>query len=253
MKHLRKITLLTAVFVILLSTSCGDDDGDTVDLSSVQFTFDQSNPPVDQAVINNMIMSTDQNAILTGTYLSTANLMTIWLTYFNQPEGSVLIESPVGTCGDNSVTYSWTTTAGLESFTVLYQLCETSEKYIFRVFWSVSGGDFEEVIYAEESKDPLRNGFMQLFATNPNAEIGTTVLLEYEWQENADGTFEYTVSNDEQGFLMEILVNADNSGSISYSLDGALTFTATWNATGTSGTYAYYSNGEVTDSGTWTS
>ncbi len=253
MKHLKKTTLLLAAIALLFSISCSKDDDASPDLSSVEFGFDQSNPPIEQTVINNMVMSDDPNALLTGTYLSTANLMTIWLTYFNQPTGATQVDLPLGSCGDNSVTYSWTSTAGTESFTVAYQICETSDKYIFRVFWSVNGSDFDQIIYAEESKSELRSGFMQLFATNPNAEIGGSVVLEYTWEENADGTFEFTVSDDEQGFLMEISVNADNSGTISYTLDGALFYRATWNSSGTSGTYEYYTDGQVSESGTWSS
>lgn len=252
MKHLKKITLILAIAALLFNVSCSKDDGTTVDLSTVEFAFDQSNPPIEQSVINNLVSSEDQNAALTGTYLSTANLMTIWLSYFNQPSNAVQADSPIGgVCGDNSLTYTWTTTAGAESFTVAYQICETSEDYIFQVFWSINGGDFERIIYAEESKAELRNGYMQLFATNPNAEIGGAVVLEYAWEESPDGSFSYTVSNDEQGFLMEISVNADNSGSMSYSFDGALYFSATWDATGNSGTYAYYADGQVTESGSW--
>ncbi|WP_436515917.1 hypothetical protein [Ekhidna sp. To15] len=252
MKHLKKITLVVAIAALLFSVSCSKDDDGTIDLAAVEFAFDQSNPPIEQAVINNLVNSDDENAALTGTYLSTANLMTIWLSYFNQPSNAIQADSPIGgICGDNSVTYTWTSTAGTESFTVAYQICETDEDYIFQVFWSVNGGDFQQIIYAEESKAELRNGYMQLFATNPNAEVGSTVVLEYAWVESADGSFDYTVSNDEQGFLMEISVEADNSGSLSYSFDGALYYTATWDATGNSGTYAYYSDGSVTESGTW--
>ncbi|WP_462250502.1 hypothetical protein [Ekhidna sp.] len=251
MKHLQKITLLTVLFAILFSTSCSKDDDTSSDLSSVEFGFDQSTPPIDQSLINPMLNSTDQNAALIGSYLSTANLMTIWLSYFDQPAGAAAVDLPLGACGDNSVAYSWTTTAGTETFTVAYQICETSDRYIFRVFWSVNGSDFDQIIYAEESKGELKSGFMQLFATNPNAEAGSSVLLEYAWQENADGSFEYAVTNDEQSFSMDILVNADNSGTISYTLDGALFYRASWNATGTEGTYEYYSNGEVVESGSW--
>ncbi|MEP1033389.1 hypothetical protein [Ekhidna sp.] len=254
MNHLRRITLLLATFALLFSISCSKDDDTSVDLASVQFAFDQSNPPIDQGVINNLVGSDDPNAALAGTYLSSANLMTIWLAYFNQPSNAVQTDAPIGgACGTNSVTYTWTTTAGSETFTVAYQICESSDKYIFQVFWSINGGDFDQIIYAEESKGELRSGFMQLFGTNPNAEIGSTVVLEYAWEESSDGSFDYTVSDDEQGFLIEISVNADNSGTLSYTIGGSLYYSATWDATGTSGTYAYYSNGEITESGSWPS
>ena len=55
MKHLKKITLLLAIFGLLFSISCGsDDDGATVDLSEVEFAFDASNPPIDQTLITNL-------------------------------------------------------------------------------------------------------------------------------------------------------------------------------------------------------
>lgn len=254
MKHLRKITLLLAVIALLFNVSCSkDDDETTVDLSAVQFAFDQSNPPIDQTVINNLAMTDDTNAALISSYLSTANLMTIWLTYFNQPSTAVQADSPIGTCGGNSATYTWTSSAGGETFAIAYQICETDEDYIFQIFWSVNGGDFEQIIYAEESKGELRDGFMQLFASDPTSDIGNTAVIEYSWKENTDGSLDYTVSIDGQGVAMQIKVNPDNSGTIEYRLDGELFYEATWNSSGTSGTYTFYSDGQATDSGSWPS
>ena len=234
--------------------SCGDDKDDEAgpDLSEVNFTFDASNPPIEQDVITNLQSSGDPNALQISGQLSIANLMTVWLGFFQEQPDAVQSTTPIGTCGGNALVYTYTVSDGIESFSVAYQICETTDKYIFQIFIAEGGADFSLFLYAEESKGDLREGLMRIYSPDPT-ETGasTEVFFEYTWQENADGSFVYTVSDTEDGFLMTIRVNADNSGELSYSLDGQLSYEATWNATGTAGTYTTYQNGVETDSGTW--
>lgn len=253
MKHPRKILLILSVVALLFSVSCGKDDGATVDLSNVEFAFDQSNPPIDQTIITNLTNSGDQNAAQIAAQLSVANLMTLFLGYFNETPGAVTTTTPVGTCGGDALVYTYSTTDGTDTFSITYQICDAGDKYTFQVFLSSNGSDFKLLVYAEESKSELREGFMNLYAIEPDeSEISNEVLIRYTWKENADGSLDYTASNDTQGFLITLKINADSSGTLSYVLDNIPYFDATWNATGTAGTYTYYdAQGNITSSGSW--
>jgi len=130
MKHLRKITLLLAVFALLFSISCGSDDEETVDLSEVEFAFDVNNPPIDQTLITNLGTTGGEGAVISG-YLGLANALTGWVSLFQEPGDAEQSNVPIGTCGGNAVVYSYSYAGNGESFTVAYQVCETSDKYIF--------------------------------------------------------------------------------------------------------------------------
>ena len=255
MKHLPKITLVFMFVSMFFVTSCGGDEDETApDLSDVAFTFDVSNPPIDETVITNLQSSGDPNALQISSQLGIANLMTIWLGFFQDQPDAVTSTTPIGTCGGSALVYTYTLSDGIESFSVAYQICETSDKYIFQIFVSENGADFDLFLYAEESKGDLRQGLMQIYSPDPSSSTaGTEVFFEYTWTENADGSFDFTVSDAMDGFLIEISINADNSGSISFQLDGQLSYEATWDSTGTSGTFVTYDNGVETGSGNWPS
>lgn len=254
MKHLRKITLLLAVFALLFSISCGSDDEDTVDLSDVDFAFDVNNPPIDQSIINNLNSSGDQNALQISSNLTSANALTSWISLFQQPNGAQKSNVPIGTCGGNAVVYTYTANSGNDSFTVAYQICEVSDAYIFQVFFSQNGSDPQLFIYAEQSKSG-NEGFMEIYGSAIGvSEVESQAVITYTWEENMDGSFTFTVSDADGGYLSTINVNEDNSGDLNYVLDGNLYYEATWNATGTAGTYTYYNtDGSVSSSGNWPS
>lgn len=254
MYHLRKITLLIAVCSLLFITSCGKDDGDvTVDLTEVDFGFDVSNPPIDQTIISNLSGSSDPNAAQIGGQLTVANLMTVWLSFFNQPDGAQQTNVPIGTCGGDALVYTYTVSSGSESFSIAYQICDADDKYIFQIFFSQNDDPFELFLYAEESKSDLRQGFMELYTTSLGGEVsGSEVVLKYTWNENSDGSFDFVVTDAEGDYKLTINVNADNSGSLAIEEGGVIYYEATWNADGTAGTYTYYdSEGNETESGNW--
>jgi len=255
MKHLKKFSLLLLGFGLLFSISCSDDDEDsTVDLADVEFAFDASNPPIDQEVINALSSSTDPNALQISSNLTAANAMTAWLSLFQQPSGAQSSNVPIGTCGGDAIVYTYTGDTGSESFTVAYQICETSSAYIFQIFLSDGSSAPQEFIYAQQSKSGFE-GYMEVYgAAIGISDISTDVVIRYDWMENSDGSFTYTVSDTNIGFLISIDINSDNSGEVEYVIDGDLYYEATWNASGTAGTYTYYNtDGSVLDSGNWPS
>ncbi len=256
MKTIQKLTFALIIFSLIFSISCSkDDDAGTINLTDVEFTFNATNPPIDQTLINNLIASTDANATLIGSQLSVANLMTVWLSLFDHPTGAVQSNVAIGTCGGNALVYTYTLSQEGETISIAYQICESADKYSFQIFFSQNGSAFELFLYAEESKSELKKGYMELYATdltddNPTSEA----LLKYSWTENTDGSFDFIVADTEGDFKLTIELNADSSGTLSIEESGSLYYEATWNNDGTAGTYAYYdSEGNETDAGNWPS
>lgn len=262
MKSLMVLTLL------FFAASCGDDDdGGSVspDLENAEFAFETSAPPI--TVPSALSGSNNQEAATINGYLQLANSMTGWLTLFEAPQSATKSNTPIGRKAaalngrtqEDVVVYTWTydDRAGTGVvFTVAYQISETDSDYIFETFWKINDGEFVKVLYAEESKDDLRNGYMEIYVFalfDEESDVLTDdYFFRYEWSEEADGAFAFRFVDSEGSIEMEILVNADNSGSLTYELDGNLFYEATWNATGTSGTYASYGfDGELIESGTW--
>ncbi len=249
MRHLSRIALISIISSFLMIISCGDDkDESGPDLSEVEFSFDTSNPPVDPSVVNNLLNNTNQNVQQVGVSLSLANALTSFLVYFSNAQSAASSTTPIGSCGGEAIVYTYSSTVEGETFAIAYQLCELSNKYVFQIFTSDNGVDFELYINAEESKADLREGFLEVY--NIFNETETEPVTEYEWKENVDGTFDFEVSSVD--FVISVKINADNSGSLSYELDGNLWYAATWSPDGSSGTYIYYNtDGTVSESGSW--
>ncbi|WP_370087245.1 hypothetical protein [Ekhidna sp.] len=255
MKTIQKLTFALIIFSLIFSISCSKDDDATIEIIDVEFSFDATNPPISQTLINNLLATTDANASLIGSQLSVANLMSVWFYLFDQPEGAAQSNVPVGTCGGNALVYTYTMSEQGEIFSVAFQICETSSKYTFQIFFSENGSPFELFLYAEESKTELKQGYMELYTSDlSESSISSNVILKYTWNENADGSFDFVVEDSEGDFKLTIELGADESGSMEIEQSGSIYYQATWNSTGTAGTYAYYdSEGNVTDSGNWPS
>ncbi|WP_420577926.1 hypothetical protein [Ekhidna sp.] len=247
MKHLRKITLLLAVFALLFSISCGDDDAGP-DLSEVEIAFDSSNPPVSPSIITTMTSSSDPNAQEVGSNLATINAFTGWSAFFQQQQGATKTSTPIGTCGGDAVVYTYSTDSGNGTYTISYQICDEGDVYSFQMFYSENGSTPQLFIYAEQSKSGDQ-GYMNVYGSGLGFAETQPVII-YAWEKNADNSFTFTITDSEESYLYTINVNEDNSGDLSYVIDGTLYYEATWNATGTAGTYTNHNSGE---SGTWTS
>ncbi len=255
--------ILYAICLCFLFACGGDDDDDDnddstgSDLADAEFTFGQTDQAIDQTVIDNITSTanttSDPNALQIAAQLNVANAMSVWLGFFSvSPDADEVAEISGGCSGNNSLTYSWTTESSGVTTTVAYQICETSEKYIYEVFWSIDGGDFQKIISAEQYKGDLQKGRMEIFAVDlSGSAVGSTAAVFYVWEESSDGTFNFNVNSELLEFVLDIIVNSDNSGSMVWQIDGELFYEATWNETGTSGTFTSYLDGEVFEEGNW--
>ncbi|MCG8385327.1 MAG: hypothetical protein MJA30_07290 [Cytophagales bacterium] len=258
MKNLVKFFSL--VFFLAFAVSCGDDDSDSpsTNLENAEFEFNMAEPPI--TVPSALAQSTDANAQQINTWLATANEMTNLLSNFEIQPGATKSNTPVGKQGavngrtkEDVVVYTYTQSDDQgNSISVAYQISEEENNYIFEVFWQYNEGGFQRLIYAEESKDPLRNGFMEVYLTDPTSPVSSSeFILRYEWEETAAG-FTFRVFDSGDAFELMIVVLPDNSGSLTLSYSGVRSYEATWNADGTSGTFSTFdSEGNEESSGTW--
>ncbi len=258
MKNLVKFFSL--VFFLAFAVSCGDDDSDSpsTNLENAEFEFSMAEPPI--TVPTALTQSNDQNALQINTWLGTANAMTGYLSNFQTPAGAAKSNTPVGKKGavngrtkEDVVVYTYTSDDGMgNTISVAYQLSEDADDYIFEIFWQYNDSEFQRLIYAEESKDPLRNGFMEVYFIDPTSSGSSSeFILRYEWEETAAG-FTFRVFDSGDAFELMIVVLPDNSGSLTLSYSGVRSYEATWNADGTSGTFSTFdSEGNEESSGTW--
>ncbi|MEM6525453.1 MAG: hypothetical protein AAGF85_08010 [Bacteroidota bacterium] len=206
--------------------------------------------------------STDPQATQINSLLQAANLSAVWFQLFEAPAGAAKSNTPIGgksgkngRTAESVVVYTWTADDGAgNTWTVAYQIGESGSNYTFEIFFQFNESDFERIIYAEESKDDLANGFMEIYSLSLfGDEISDDdYFFRFEWTENAIGLKTFTYEDSEQSFQVFITVNPDGSGSVSAREATQVYYEATWNATGTAGTYTFYdSSGEIIDSGVW--
>ena len=259
MKNLAKFFGL--LFLLAFTVSCGDDDSDTpsTNLENAEFEFSMGESPI--TVPTALAQSTEENAQQINTWLETANEMTNLIANFQVQPGATKSNTPVGRKSrvngrtqEDVLVYTYTSDDGQgNSISVAYQISEEANNYVFEVFWQYNEGDFQRLIYAEESKDPLRNGFMEVYLTDPTSPGSSSeFLLRYEWEETIEGEFTFRVFDSGEAFELVIVVNPNNSGSLSLSFGGVPNYEATWNSDGTSGTFTTYdSEGNEQLSGEW--
>ncbi len=257
MKNLAKFFSL--LFFLAFAVSCGDDDSESpaTDLENAELAFEVGESPI--TVPNTLAQSSDQNAQQVYSWLTAANGMSSWLSYFTIPPDAQKSNESIGRKNringrikENVLVYTWTFEEGENSISVAYEISENGDNYVFEIFWKYNEGDYQKFIHAEESKDPLRNGFMEIFFTDPiSGGSSDEYFFRFEWQETSE-QFTFRMFDSAEGFELTIIVNEDNSGSIDLRFDGVKSYEATWNADGTSGTYATYNfSGELISSGNW--
>lgn len=254
------LKLLSFSFLFLFAISCGDDDGGEVapSLDDVEFAFSTTEPPI--TIPSGLTSSSDPQAQQINGLLQTTNLMTVWLQFFEAPAGAEKSTTPIGgksaingRTQSDVVVYSWTAEGGGDTWTVAYQIGDDGSKYTFEIFFKFNDSDFERFLYAEESKDELNNGFMEVYSIDVFGEdIGDTAFFRYEWTESAVGLQTFKLVDSEDSFEIFITINPDGSGTVSAREDGQAYYEATWNASGTSGTWTLFDGeGNIVESGIW--
>lgn len=259
--------LFTLLLITSLITACGDDDNDVAPEPSIEeasLAFDAQNPPVE--IPAGLQQTNDQNASVIASQLNLVNgLSTSFSGFFQAPAGAEKSTTPVGrsingrTSATNNevVVYTYTSsftdpeTNQTITTTVAYQITDLGTDFLLELFFRFNDGEFVKYLEGKESKGPLRNGYLEIFPSAYDGEQATEAAITFEWNEFADGLFEFSYFTETA--RVDISVNPDNSGNMEWYQSGSLYFTATWNAAGTAGTYAYYDNGTQYESGEWPS
>lgn len=246
-----KFALFSLVAVSMLACNSDEEVAPENEEPVVAFAFDAQNPPIE--VPTALQSSTNENAMMINSLLASANALASYGTYFQVPEGAEFSTTPISTSNTNNrvasvasvKVYTWTYSDGTQTFTTAYQISEDPNDYIFEIFFN-SGDGFVKLLEGRESKAELMQGSLKWFGF-----IDSEELLSYEWNELANGNFEFNLISG--SFKTEILVNTDGSGEINSFTDTVINATYTWNAAGTSGTYILYdSEGNIADTFTWT-
>ena len=242
--------LLGVVFVIGLN-GCSDDspsgpggggNGDeapslTVSNVGVPAAMSQSNNPM---------------AVLATSYVSMANSFTGWLGFFRPPAGAAKMVVSSGAEGGPWV-HTWTD----GSLSVVLTITELADRYT----WSV-------VVDGTDGDDTFDNFLMAHAEAFKNSERGSMVVYDLEstlaaitwnWEINASDVynflmFGYESGSTQDGFEIDLTVNPNQSGDLSFSevanSISALNFRSTWQSTG-AGEWWRYEGGEVSETGTW--
>ena len=263
--------LLARIFSLLLIASlfvaCGDDDDNEVapepTFEDASLEFSAQNPPVE--IPSGLQQADDPNAAAISGQLQLVNsLSTGFASFFEVPEGATRSTTPINTSGrvdatqNNVVVYTYTSTfqdpetGETSTYTVAYQITDLGTDFFLELFFQFDGGEYFKFLEGQESKGQLRNGYLEIYYTAFDGQQSDTPAITFDWNESSNGLFEFSYFT--EGSSVEIVVNPDNSGSLEAFEGGSLYFSATWNAEGTAGTYAYYDgSGNATDSGNWPS
>lgn len=233
-----KITLCLAIALALASCSKKKDDSTPVAPNVVKPTIFTNAKAV--TVPTKLETSTDTYAKMCNSYVDMANNLSAYSAYFNVPAGATEVSTKSSsTSSIKTYTYSYGT------WIIYYVLEETSDKYIWTIYYTYAAEGITKGKYlsAEQSKDG-KIGSLIWYNPSENVEVG-----RYVWQTLVDGTFNFKVIY--AGLLIELNVKSDKSGTLDYTYNEALLYHFQWAIDG-SGSWILYSGGVEYQSGTWT-
>ncbi len=158
-------------------------------------------------------------------------------------------------------TWMWTVSDGQMSYTFYWTYEEDDLKKYWYMDIQFNDGDRYEYIYAWESKDGKEGVIMYNFnwaqAYYGQNQGYEDLYYKYNWSVDDSGNYSFGwnyESGDEQvDYFLQyaIEVNDDGSGSIKYYSMDELFYEMEWDAAG-NGSWAYYSGGSESMSGSWT-
>ena len=223
------------------TTPSGGSDAPTFTLGGDQtvdlpIALEESSDPMAQAIVG---MMNQVNAL--------SNMETI----FTIPPGAVESQNK-----DTSWTYTWTTSEGSASLTVVLVVTETDDSYIWALSFNGTDGEetFEDfLIYrAEQAKDDSWGSFV-IFGFEGDTE---DVVLRWDWNTDSLGVYTMTMVGGSGGDTAktEFVVQPTGAGSLDiYEMVGGnwqLVLHYDWSVLGT-GNYAIYEDGVLVESGSW--
>ena len=246
---MNKLLKIQLVLALIFAAACSDDESNSNpngDLANAKLSFAGSTSIVE--VPEGLASASDSVAKETYSFVQLANEMTGLIGNFSPPPGATTSSKRIvpanGRVKDGEyLVYTWEDSG----FTFVYQLSQTSDSYAFEILLKeIDSAEFLRVIYAEEKKDQSE-GFLRFYGAGSESDAA---LALYEWKREG-GVFSLTVTYNIGGFKMEIVINADKSGSMKTFEAKELVYEIEWDSEG-NGSWTLYAGGEVDSSGEWT-
>lgn len=238
MKVTRWILILLAIFAMAVATGCSKD-------SSTNGGTPSDDPPEFEGTSNpitvptGMANSSDPNAALANAYIGMANGITGHGAWFTPPTRAAADDGPPWE-------YSWSE-GGL---TVTLIINETAEMYIWEVY--LDGTLDQEVFdnylfYSAWSTIDGSCGGLTFYAYDGQGE------MSWEWCTDEFGVYTMTMTftDSMDTIIIDILVNPDGSGEITYDVNGVTVFMVVWDALGNGEWWTWDASGTPTGNDTW--
>jgi hypothetical protein len=237
MKKTRWILWLLALMALTLTSACSNDDSPTGTTPSDAPEFTGSSNTI--TVPAGMANSDDPNAMMASAYIGMANAIGGHGAMFTPPTRAMATDGPPWE-------YSWTE----GTLTITLIINETDTMYTWDVY--IDGTIDQEVyddylFYSAWSDIDGSCGGLTFYAYDSSG------MMEWEWCTDALGVFTMTMSFSDgmNTVAIDLLVNADGSGEISYVFNGITVFEAIWDALGNGEWWTWDEGGTPTGSGTW--
>jgi hypothetical protein len=245
MKITKALLLSAAVF----AAACSDDDDKKSSLETAKLSFSENQTVIEApAGLQN---SEDTYAQIANSYIQMANGLTSYMGYMQAPQGAVKSKTRITAANGRTketgdvLVYTWSDAQ--QGISIAYQISEESDKYVFEIFLKETGTDWLKYFHAEEKKDASA-GLMKIY--NIYGDNTSDVIFQYSWERaNGELTLTFTDSEDNDSVVITINETTGAGNVVSYE-DGVKTYEMTWDAAG-NGTWAYYEDGDVVESGSW--
>lgn len=250
---MKAIKFLSTAALALLVFACSEDEPAKNELEDIRLSFSEREEIIQlpQGLIN----STNPYAQAAYGYASSANLMSVYFSFFTFPDGAVkttnkIVASNARTSATGEyLVYTW---SDPQVGSIAYQLGDLGDRYSFEVFFKNAGStQWLRYLYAEEQKDQ-RSGFMTIF--DIDAENASLPIVEYNWtRANGSIVFRYDfLTENEPTVSAVITVNeTTNAGKVEYYIGTSLMSRIVWDAAGNGTWKEYDEEGNLIDEGSW--
>jgi len=239
----KNISLFTLIFLIILSGCSKNDENNPV----TPKTEEPAKLELKEITVPEHLKQVqDQHAQIALGYIQMANGLTNYAAFFTPPSGAKHLPK------SNSVEDEWTWTEDNLTVTLVYSEGEStiSWKVILTGLYEGFTATNWTFMEAEQSKDG-NSGHLTIYKP-----VTTTIAVNWEWNNNSNGSSSFIFTNFESSMKMQIDVNADDSGILKvFTANDSqfiLSYKIIWTAAGSGEWWEYDTTGTQTDHGTWT-
>ena len=237
------IVLILLFSVFLFTNSCSDNGTDNKDdLSDA--------PQINVKTIDlpdGLKESTDYNAQVAVTYVSLANSMVAYSSWWNPPANAGSLAKVVETA-ENEWTYNWT----VNNLEVQLIIKEVSDQIEWQTIYNGTDGylTYNNFVFIDGEGDKQGdNGAISI--NDPQTQMPVSV-----WNWATDNSDYYTIdwSSYSEGHnegRIKVGSNPDKSGIVEYYTEQVVIWKAQWTSAGSGSWWSFNTQGEQQETGTW--